>query len=199
MTQKRYKVNEIFHSLQGEGEYAGYSAIFVRFAGCNLDCPFCDTDHGTANFSYTLTELLQAVTATHDNTDIVVLTGGEPALQADKKLINALQEEGFMVHIETNGTLPLPDGPDWIVCSPKQLPLAIKHADEIKMLFDGTNTEFVYDCMCLNLGQERLSLQPIDTGDKLKNAVILKKAIEFVMDAPMVRLSVQLHKMLSIP
>ena len=116
-TEKKYKVNEIFYSLQGEGYFTGTAAVFLRFSGCNRRCDFCDTQH------FTFTEMSAdeiagaagAFPARH-----IVVTGGEPALQLDDILIRRLKALGFFIQVETNGTLPVPTGVDWVTCSPKE-------------------------------------------------------------------------------
>ena len=101
-----YRINEIFYSLQGEGRHTGRAAVFVRFSGCNLKCPFCDTDF-KAYREMTVDDIIAAVSEWRA-CGFVVLTGGEPSLQVDEPLIEALHQEGFYIAIETNGTCPLP-------------------------------------------------------------------------------------------
>ena len=107
-----YRVNEIFYSLQGEGYYTGTPAVFLRLSGCNLHCPFCDTDHSASTPMEidTLVNTLLSYPSRH-----LVITGGEPSLQVDRLLIEVLHDAGFYVQIETNGTHPLPDNIDWVV------------------------------------------------------------------------------------
>ena len=112
-----YRVNEIFYSLQGEGANTGTPAVFVRFAGCNLRCPFCDTEFD----SYT--EMTAAEIADEIGrfpADFVVLTGGEPSLQVDDALVETLHARDLVIAVETNGTRPLPADIDWVTCSPKE-------------------------------------------------------------------------------
>ena len=111
------KINEIFYSLQGEGFHTGTPAVFIRFSGCNLKCPFCDTHHEEGTLMSD-EEILAEVRKYPART--VILTGGEPSLWIDEELINLLHQAGKFICIETNGTHPLPDGIDWITCSPKQ-------------------------------------------------------------------------------
>src|SRR6476619_5073124 len=147
-----YSVKEIFYTLQGEGANAGRPAVFCRFAGCNLwsgreadragaACDFCDTDFvgtdgvGGGKFA-SAEELARAVAAAWPSgrsNRFVVITGGEPLLQLDAPLIAALHAQGFEIAVETNGTLPAPEGLDWICVSPKAAePLALDHGDELK-------------------------------------------------------------------
>lgn len=118
-----YRVNHIFYSLQGEGFHTGRPAVFVRFAGCNLRCPFCDTEFD-AYREMTGDDILQEIlslTSAGDVRPMVVLTGGEPTLQADEPLIDLLHSRGFWVTMESNGTRPAPANLDWLTVSPKSL------------------------------------------------------------------------------
>lgn len=110
------KINEIFYSLQGEGCFTGTPAVFIRFSGCNLQCDFCDTAHqeGVWMSDQEIIEEVENYPAAH-----VVFTGGEPGLQLTRELVLALKEKGKFIQIETNGTVVLPEGIDWITCSPK--------------------------------------------------------------------------------
>ena len=124
-----YHINEIFYSLQGEGFHTGRPAVFVRFAGCNLRCPFCDTDFSHSE-PMTAEQIARRVFdySTHPHT-LIVLTGGEPSLQVDNELVDALHAHQQTVAIETNGTRPVPDNIDWVTLSPKAIP-----ADESKVV-----------------------------------------------------------------
>lgn len=124
-----YHINEIFYSLQGEGFHTGRPAVFVRFAGCNLRCPFCDTDFSHSE-PMTAEQIARRVFdySTHPHT-LIVLTGGEPSLQVDNELVDALHAHQQTVTIETNGTRPVPDNIDWVTVSPKAVP-----ADESKVV-----------------------------------------------------------------
>ena len=112
-----YRINEIFYSLQGEGANSGTPAVFVRFAGCNLHCPFCDTDFDTYT-EMTAEEILDEIG--QYPADFVVLTGGEPSLQVDDALVDAMHSRDLVIAVETNGTHPLPDNIDWVTVSPKE-------------------------------------------------------------------------------
>lgn len=192
----RKPVNEIFYSLQGEGFYAGRSAIFIRFSGCNLECPFCDTDH-TAFTPMTNNEILNAVC--NYPSDFVVLTGGEPALYVDIEFVEMLHKIGKYVAIETNGTRTLPENIDWITVSPKNdfcvhAEVVIQKADELKMIFLGQDLE-------KHLTEPLATyhfLQPCDTGDETKNKKNLQDCINYCMNHPEWRLSLQLHKLIGI-
>ena len=132
-----YKVNEIFYSLQGEGRWSGRPAVFVRMSGCNLKCPFCDTDFkGYKEMS--AEDILAACLEKGGDCRFIVLTGGEPTLQVDAELIHLLHQQGYYLSMETNGTHVVPEGIDWITCSPKLDfteggELALKKVDELKL------------------------------------------------------------------
>ena len=190
------KVNETFLSLQGEGYFTGKAAFFLRLSGCNLRCPFCDTQHQ----SYTeMSEDEIVAEASRHKPRHIVITGGEPALQLTESLVDKLHAAGFFIQVETNGTLPLPEGIDWVTCSPKgdfpQFPV-----DELKVLFMGdvTDPEAIISPL---LGKEsgvKLYLQPLDTGDEMRNRIILRDTIAYVLQHPKWSLSLQTHKLLGI-
>lgn len=192
-TPRRYRVNEIFYSLQGEGVHAGTPAIFVRLSGCNLQCPFCDTSH-EAFTPMTAQEITAQVS--RYPAKVIVLTGGEPTLQADDELIAAFHAVGKRVHLETNGTLPIPDGVDWVTLSPKGATLSVDHADELKVVYTtgtpfetaGMNPEEVAEQVCAN----NLLLQPC-SGENIAETVAYVKA------HPQWRLSLQTHRLIDIP
>ena len=197
------KVNEIFYSLQGEGFNTGTPAIFVRLSGCNLDCPFCDTDHSDGK-EMTEGEIIEEVS--RYKASLVVITGGEPALQLTESLVEMLHLLGKTVAVETNGTVELPKNVDWITLSPKDAFLGdkakpiLKYADELKLVFDedmcrdGSQSVSKYDEIRIN----HRFLQPCDTGDPQKNAEIIQKTIEYCKEHPEWRLSLQTHKILNI-
>lgn len=192
-----YRVNEIFYSIQGEGRWAGRAAVFVRFSGCNLKCPFCDTDF-TAYREMTANDILGEVSAVGGDCRFIVITGGEPTLQVDAKLVDLLHERGYYLAMETNGTHPVPKGIDWITCSPKSAfvangAVAIKEASEVKVVFDGIHE--VSDC---GIAANYYYVQPCDVGDKDRNAQILKQTVAFVQSHPRWHLSLQLHKIINV-
>ncbi len=190
------KVNETFLSLQGEGYFTGTAAFFLRLSGCNLRCPFCDTQHQ----SYTeMSEDEIVAEASRHKPRHIVITGGEPALQLTESLVDKLHAAGFFIQVETNGTLPLPEGIDWVTCSPKgdfpQFPV-----DELKVLFMGdvTDPEAIISPL---LGKEsgvKLYLQPLDTGNEKQNRAILRSCINYVLQHPRWSLSLQTHKIIGI-
>lgn len=190
-----YRINEIFYSLQGEGFFTGTPSLFIRFAGCNLTCPFCDTKHTDAKLM-TLDSIVEEAArcpARH-----VVLTGGEPALQVDEVLIDQLHMLGKYVAIETNGTHKLPQGIDWVTLSPKDTFVQHAHTtlracDELKVVFDGTQPP-PYP----TIQAKHRFLQPCDTGDNRRNKQILLAAVEYIKKSPEWRLSLQTHKYIGI-
>ena len=184
------RVNEIFYSLQGEGRNTGRAAVFVRFAGCNLKCPFCDTDFAL----YREMSDDDIVAAIKDfPTRLVILTGGEPTLQVDKPLVDLLHRNGYEIAMESNGTRQPVEGIDWLTCSPKER-VAVKRGNELKCLFDG-NADKVDD---RGIEAEYYYLQPCDVGDKARNAEITAACIEYIKRHPKWRLSLQTHKLINI-
>ena len=201
-----YRVNEIFFTLQGEGAHSGIPAVFVRFSGCNLRCPWCDTDF-TDSTPMTAEQIVSTMLDLYDTPNerrkMCVLTGGEPSLQVDKPLIDALHKVGFYICIETNGTHPLPEGIDWITCSPKEgTKLALKKVNEVKVVFTGTYDPEIWRTQ---LEAEHWMLQPLRyNGELLLESGIdewaddkndnLDETVRYILTHPFWRLSVQLHK-----
>lgn len=207
-----YAVKEIFYSLQGEGAHAGTPAVFCRFAGCNLwngveadraqaTCRFCDTDFvgvdGPGGGKFKAAEhLAAAVSAAWEGVGgekFVVCTGGEPLLQLDAGLIAALHARGFKIAVETNGTVPVPAGLDWVCVSPKaDAPLVVTAGDELKLIYpqDGGAPER-YE----QLAFRHWFLQPMDGPARDANS---KDAVAYCLAHPKWRLSVQTHKYLGI-
>jgi organic radical activating enzyme len=190
------KINEIFYSLQGEGYHSGEAAVFVRFSGCNLLCPFCDTQHenGVEMSEAEVVEEVKLYPAR-----LVVVTGGEPALQLTATLVDALHKAGYIVAVETNGTCPLPENVDWVTLSPKDAyvggaEVMLTHADELKVVYDGEHAPLLYDGVIV----KHRFLQPMDTGDLEKNVRIMAATVEYIKRHPEWRLSLQIHKILNI-
>ena len=195
------RVNETFVSLQGEGRFTGTPAFFLRFSGCNLQCPFCDTKHQ----SFTeMTEDEIVCEALRHKPRHIVITGGEPALQLTQSLIDKLHEAGFFIQVETNGTLPLPEGIDWVTASPKSSPVREDlKIDELKILYmgDGCDPERFLESLPQRGSRRGLVgfyLQPLDTGDEERNRAILRSCIDYILQHPKWSLSLQTHKMLGI-
>ena len=206
-----YAVKELFYSLQGEGMNAGRPAVFCRFAGCNLwsgregdragaTCKFCDTDFvgtdGTFGGKYQTPAALAAAVDQRwpgGGAKFVVLTGGEPALQIDGPLVDAFHARGFAVAIETNGTLPLPAGLDWICVSPKAgTALTVRRGHELKLVYPQTGAAPA-DFEALDF--EHFLLQPM-YGPALK--ANMEKSAAYCMAHPRWRLSLQTHKVIGI-
>lgn len=194
-----YRINEVFYSLQGEGRHTGRAAVFVRFSGCNLRCPFCDTDFSHYT-EMSLGELLAAIKPWRD-CGFVVLTGGEPSLQADEALVDALHGEGYTVAMETNGTHSVPAAVDWVTVSPKSCfvehapAIVVQKIDEVKVVFDGQHDPQPFR----QLGNgPYLCLQPCDTGDARRNQDIMRQCVGYILQHPEWHLSLQTHKWLDI-
>src|SRR5580658_8060870 len=185
---------EIFYSIQGEGMWTGMPAVFVRLAGCNLACDFCDTDYSTKFFA-SVDEVLEKVRETSGDCPMVILTGGEPLAQAETPaLIEALRRDGRRVHIESNGTIftELPDDV-WLCVSPKERvdPRMAQRANEAKLIVDERVPE---EHFALFTDKPVILLQP--EGNKRKNVEI---ALEYAKAHPArFRLSLQTHKMIGV-
>ncbi len=208
-----YQIKEIYYTLQGEGANAGRPAIFCRFAGCNLwsgvekdretaVCRFCDTDfvgtNGPNGGKYAkpgmLVDMIAAASGDDAAPTLVVLTGGEPMLQVDAKLIEALHDEGFEIAIETNGTLPVPRDIDWITVSPKAgSTLVQRTGDELKLVYPQTG---LAPEQCAGLDFRYRFLQPMDGPARDANTAA---AIAYCKANPEWRLSLQTHKLIGIP
>ncbi len=210
-----YAVKEIFFTLQGEGAQAGRAAVFCRFSGCNLwsgreadraaaICRFCDTDFvgvdgrggGKFETANALADAIAAAWAAQQGSGwrYVVCTGGEPLLQMDAELIAALHQRDFEVAVETNGTLAAPQGLDWICVSPKAGSNLIQRSgNELKLVFPQTGAPpREYE----GLAFRHFFLQPMDGPQLAENT---KSAVQFCMEHPQWRLSLQTHKLLGIP
>lgn len=206
-----YTVKEIFLTLQGEGAQSGRRAVFMRFSGCNLwtgreedrataECTFCDTDFvgtGPDGGKFRTPQALAAAVARRWGRDrdrrYVVATGGEPLLQLDPPLIDALHGEGFEIAIESNGTLPAPQGIDWICISPKAGTQVVQRSgNELKLVYpqagldpaDLTGWDFTH-----------FFLQPLDSPMRDENT---RAAIGYALDHPQWRVSLQAHKLVGL-
>ena len=208
-----YSVKEIYFTFQGEGFHTGRPAVFCRFSGCNLwsgreedrsaaICKFCDTDFwgtdGINGGKYELQELTKKCSEIW-NTDFgedpfIVFTGGEPALQLDQVLIDALHQENFEIAIETNGTLALPDHIDWVCMSPKaNTDILVTKGNELKLVYPQIGISPKDFC---DMDFEYFFLQPMDAPSKEENTV---EAIKYCNANPKWRISLQTHKLLKIP
>lgn len=187
-----YKVNEIFYSLQGEGYHTGHAAVFIRFSGCNLSCSFCDTDFSVYHelSASEITAQAKSLCPNDPVPPMIVLTGGEPTLQVDAELIEALHVAGFpLVAMESNGTHRPPENLDWLCVSPK-CKTEVKHCDELKLIFDGSGRINTY-----GITADHYYLQPCDTGDGQRNAAIVEECVEYIKRHPAWQLSLQTHKL----
>ena len=195
MSAKTYKVNEIFLSVQAEGANAGRSAVFVRFAGCNLSCPFCDTNHAP-HVEMTGAEIGAEVDrlAHGDTRTLVVFTGGEPCMQLDN---GERLAEGYTRAVETNGTLPIPRWLDWITVSPKSMLdnscSAYIRGNEVKFLC-GLLPDWYMVKVAATHPLLKPYVQPLEEDGKMNVA----DAVEFVNAHPEFTLSVQWHKLLGV-
>lgn len=209
-----YKVKEMYYTLQGEGAQMGRGAVFLRFSGCNLwsgreedrhkaICQFCDTDFwgtdGVNGGKFAAAAALAS--AVHElwpqgsgGQPYVVCTGGEPMLQLDKDLVEALHTKGFEVAVETNGTIAPPEGIDWICVSPKaNTELVIQSGQELKLVFPQEGADpSLYE----KLDFENFFLQPMDGPATQENT---QKCLQYCLAHPQWRLSLQTHKILDIP
>lgn len=209
-----YSVKEIYYTLQGEGAHTGRPAVFLRFAGCNLwtgreedresaICTFCDTDFvgtdGPGGGKYRSAEDLAAVVDELwpdmvAGQKYVVCTGGEPLLQLDESLTDALHQRGFEVGVETNGTIRAPEGLDWICVSPKANAAVVQTSGhELKLVYP---QEEVRPRDVEHMAFDHFFLQPMDGPDVARNT---RAAIDYCLRNPLWRLSLQTHKVLDIP
>jgi organic radical activating enzyme len=194
-----YKINEIFHSLQGEGFHSGMPAVFVRFSGCNLRCAFCDTQHQQGTMM-TLQEVVNEINQ-YPLAPLVVLTGGEPSLFIDEAFVEELkQKTRKRIAIETNGTRPLPSNLDWVTLSPKTAfeggntePCLLQRCDELKVVYLGQDLS-QYD----SIEACHRFLQPCYCEDAVQRQFNMKACVEAVMTHPDWRLSLQIHRVLEI-
>lgn len=208
----KYKVKEIFYTLQGEGAYTGKPAVFCRFSGCNLwsgreedrhkaICQFCDTDFwgmdGENGGAYTATELAKIIRALWPEESVdpifVVCTGGEPLLQLDDNLIKVLHEYDCFIAIESNGTIIVPPGVDWVCISPKaNADLLVLEGDELKLVYPQKGGEpSNYE----HLRFQHFYLQPMDGPDQKMNT---QSVLEYCLANPKWKMSLQTHKILGI-
>lgn len=208
-----YSVKEMFKTLQGEGGQAGRAAVFCRFSGCNLwsgreedrassVCRFCDTDFvgtdgvggGKFKGAVLLADAMEAAWAGGPDLRYVVFTGGEPLLQLDAPLIAEVASRGFEIAIETNGTLPVPPGVDWVCVSPKATAeLVQKSGDELKLVYP---QETARPDRFESLDFDHFFLQPMDGPDRARNTEL---AVSYCLQNPRWRVSLQTHKLMGIP
>jgi len=206
-----YKIKEIYYTIQGEGFHTGRPAVFCRFSGCNLwsgreedrhkaVCQFCDTDfwgvdgiNGGRYDAKSLADCIETLWPDKSSEVFVVCTGGEPALQLDQTLVDAFHSRNFEIAIETNGTVPLADGIDWVCVSPKATAeIIVTSGNEIKLVYpQKENHPTGFEC----LDFDHFYLQPLDDENKLQNTQL---CIEYCLSHPKWKLSIQTHKYLGI-
>jgi len=208
-----YAVKESFLTLQGEGVQSGSRAVFLRFAGCNLwsgreqdrataQCTFCDTDfvgtdgEGGGKFAdaASLADQVESLWGTNAEARLVVITGGEPMLQLDRSLIDALHGRSFRIAVESNGTLPATEGIDWLCVSPKAgTDVVQRSGDELKLVWPQAGID---PAALEGWDFANFLVQPMDCADR---EAALQAAIGLVMDRPKWRLSLQSHKVVGLP
>jgi len=210
-----YAVKEMFLTLQGEGKQAGRRALFLRFAGCNLwsgrevdrasaICTFCDTDFvgtdgekgGRFADAEALADAVAALWAGDERERFAVVTGGEPMLQLDTALIDALHARDFEIAVESNGTLPATPGIDWLCISPKAGSTVVQRSgDELKLVWPQPDID---PAALIGWDFGAHLVQPMDCGDPVRNAAAREAAIALVMADPRWRLTLQTHKLLGL-
>jgi len=210
-----YAVKEMFLTLQGEGKQAGRRALFLRFAGCNLwsgrevdrasaICTFCDTDFvgtdgengGRFADAEALADAVAALWAGDGRERFAVITGGEPMLQLDTALIDALHARDFEIAVESNGTLPATPGIDWLCISPKAGSTVVQRSgDELKLVWPQPDID---PTALIGWDFGAHLVQPMDCGDPVRNAAAREAAIALVMADPRWRLTLQTHKLLGL-
>ena len=194
-----YKVNEIFHSLQGEGFNTGTASVFIRLSGCNLHCAFCDTQHEQGTMM-SLPKIVGQVMQ-YPGAPLIVLTGGEPSLWIDEDFVTGLKQmTGKRIAIETNGTRPLPNGIDWVTLSPKtglgesgDLPVVLTRCDELKVVYLGQDL-----AQYNNITASHRYLQPCWVSNESDRTRNMHDTVQAVLQHPEWRLSLQTHRILGI-
>lgn len=204
---RTFRVNEIFLSLQGEGANDGQAAVFIRLSGCNLRCPFCDTDF-SEHIVMDVPTIIGQVKEACDGYPLpswCVITGGEPSLQPILALIEPLHELGMKVAVETNGTRELPSEIDFVTVSPKfpfvekeqHADVVLKRANEVKVVMtEDISVETIRGYEAIKAGH--YFIQPCDTGDAAKNKTVMQRAVEFIKYHPNWKLSLQQQKILNV-
>ncbi len=216
-----YRVKEAFYTLQGEGARAGRAAVFCRFSKCNLwngrekdragaVCSFCDTDFvgtdgqngGVFETAGELAQHIRSLWPDAPGNPYVVCTGGEPLLQLDSALIDALHQEGFEIGVETNGTLPAPEGIDWLCVSPKaDAPVVITDCDELKLVYPQplAMPERFLDIRASHYFLSPMASAPVpEDGEDPVRQSNTRKATDYCLANPRWRLTLQMHKIIGI-
>lgn len=197
----RLPIMESFYTIQGEGAFTGQAAFFIRLAGCDVGCVWCDVKESWEVMPEQWTEVGRIVEeATKHPARLAVITGGEPCLYDLEPLIESMQQAGFRVHIETSGTRPLKGNPDWICVSPKKFkaPLheLMQRADELKVIvYHESDLPWGKEMAVATTEECRLFLQP----EYSKAEAMMPLMVDFVKAHPRWQISLQTHKMLGIP
>ena len=192
------RVNEIFYSIQGEGAHTGTPCVFIRLSGCNLKCPFCDTDFKDYK-EMDEYEIVDAVCELSTECEFVVITGGEPTICDTTLLIDLLHENGYWVAMESNGTRKPPFNVNWLTISPKEPfvgnagKVIVKKCNELKLVFDGKNKPQDY-----GIKAQHYYLQPCDTGNVELNKKIIEQCVKYIKENPKWKISLQTQKILSV-
>ena len=192
------RVNEIFYSIQGEGAHTGTPCVFIRLSGCNLKCPFCDTDFKDYK-EMDEYKIVDAVCELSTECEFVVITGGEPTICDTTLLIDLLHENGYWVAMESNGTRKPPFNVNWLTISPKEPfvgnagKVIIKKCNELKLVFDGKNKPQDY-----GIKAQHYYLQPCDTGNVELNKKIIEQCVKYIKENPKWKISLQTQKILSV-
>lgn len=192
------KVNEIFYSIQGEGAHTGTPCVFIRLSGCNLKCPFCDTDFKDYK-EMDEYEIVDAVCELSTECEFVVITGGEPTICDTTLLIDLLHKNGYWVAMESNGTRKPPFNVNWLTISPKEPfvgnagKVIVKKCNELKLVFNGKNEPQDY-----GIKAQHYYLQPCDTGDVELNKKIVEQCVKYIKENPKWKISLQTQKILSV-
>lgn len=189
--EKKYRVNKIFYSIQGEGARVGTPQVFVRFSGCNLHCSFCDTDHSSYR-EMTASEIVAECRRLGNGCASVSMCGGEPTLQLDAYLIAEFKRYGWFISIETNGLLPVPAGVDYVVCSPKTPKIAPDSINELRYVVKAGDP-----MPTPNKVAQHYFLSPCFDGEQANKANIAH-CIKMVQENPEWRLGMQWHKFVGI-
>lgn len=196
-----YKINEIFYSIQGEGFYTGTPAVFIRLSGCNLKCPFCDTQHNEGQV-LSIKQIMAQVdeVCAGERPHLVVLTGGEPTLWLDEDLCQALAKRFKDIAVESNGTRQPPKGITFLTISPKadfvsNAEMAVTTCDELKLVYTGGNDPGQW---FEKIQADHYYLQPCDTGDTDKNTQIMALTLDYIKKHPWWRLSLQTQKIINV-
>lgn len=207
ISQYVLRVNEIFYSVQGEGGRSGKPSIFIRLSGCNLKCPFCDTEFERGN-EMTVQQLLTAIKQYPGKE--IVWTGGEPTLQLNRLIVNFFKNAGYYQAIETNGTNFIPEGIDYVAISPKQFNkrlidivnewrLHSGRVDEIRIVYPGAiDIHGIHDSLYNKVHRFYLSPEFVGEGNQYMNEEYVKQTVNTCLSNPQFSLSIQMHKLISV-